>query len=147
MPNAPVYGTRPYVGLCPTMPQNDAGMRMDPAWSAPMAMSTAWAATNAALPLLDPPVVWPGARGLSTGPVLAVALLVAKHRYSQTDLPAISAPASSMRVTMVASVSGTKPSSTEAPLVSGTPATNTLSLTAMRFPLSLPRGAPLMLVL
>src|SRR5690625_6977258 len=121
-------------------------MRIEPAWSAPIAMSTTCAAISAALPLLEPPVVWPGARGFSMGPVEAVELLVEKQRYSQTDFPAISAPASSMRVTIVASVSGTKPSSMDAPLFNGTPATKTLSLTAMRLPANLPLSAPLILV-
>jgi hypothetical protein len=49
-----------------------------------------------------------------------------------------------MRVTMVASNSGTYPSSTEEPFIIGTPATQTLSLIAMRLPAKIPVEAPLM---
>ncbi len=53
----PVYGTSPKVGFSPTMPQWLAGMRIEPAWSPPIAMSTSPAATSAALPDDEPPVV------------------------------------------------------------------------------------------
>ena len=91
----------------PTTPENDAGMRIEPAWSPPIAMSTSPAATTAALPVDEPPGVWPGTRGLMTGPEALVALPPEKEKYSQTVLPTISAPASSRRVTTVASISGT----------------------------------------
>src|SRR5260370_39740646 len=91
--NAPVYGTSPWVGLCPTTPQNALGMRTEPAWSPPSAMSTSPAATRAALPLDDPPVVFARFQGLRTRPVLAVGLPPAKHSSSQTAFPAIVAPA------------------------------------------------------
>ena len=48
---------------------------------------------------------------------------------------------------MVASKSGTYPSSVEAPFIMGTPATMTLSLMATRLPLSFPPAAPLIDVL
>ena len=51
----PVYGTRPWVAFMPTMPQYDAGMRIDPPWSPPMARSTSPAASSAALPDDEPP--------------------------------------------------------------------------------------------
>src|SRR5262245_1222326 len=103
MGNAPVYGTRPYVGLCPTVPQNALGMRTEPPWSPPSAMSTSPAATSAALPLEEPPVVRPGSHGLRTGPVSEVWLAPEKHRLSHTDLPTTLAPAASRRGTTVAS--------------------------------------------
>ena len=53
---APVYGTRPNVGFSPYRPQCAAGMRIEPAWSPAIAMSTSRAATNAALPEDEPPV-------------------------------------------------------------------------------------------
>ena len=37
---APVYGTRPQVGFKPTDPFQHDGIRMDPPWSPPIAMST-----------------------------------------------------------------------------------------------------------
>src|SRR5438874_1665003 len=64
--------------------------------------------------------------------------------FSHTAFPTISPPASRMRVTMVASNSGTYPSSTEDPFIIGTPATQTLSLIAIRFPAREPLAAPLM---
>ena len=44
-------------------------MRIEPAWSPPMAIGTSPAATSAALPDDEPPVVWPCLRGFCTGPV------------------------------------------------------------------------------
>jgi hypothetical protein len=129
-----VYGTRPWVGLCPTVPQNAAGILIEPARSPPSARSTSPAATRAALPLEEPPVVLARFQGLSTGPVSAVWLPPSKHSSSHTALPAIVAPAASSRVTTVASRRGTKPSSVAEPFIIGTPATAMLSLTAMRRP-------------
>ncbi|WHZ12514.1 MAG: hypothetical protein OJF60_002955 [Burkholderiaceae bacterium] len=125
------------------MPENDAGMRIEPAWSAPIARSTSPATSSAALPVLEPPGVWPGLRGLMTGPVALVALPPENEKYSHTDLPTISPPASRMRVTIIASPSGTWPSRIEeTPFIIGTPATQTLSLIASRLPASLPVAAP-----
>ena len=70
-------------------------------------MSTSPAATSAALPVDEPPGVWPGLRGLSTTPLADVALPPETEKYSHTDLPRISPPSSRMRVTTVASMSGT----------------------------------------
>src|SRR5579859_1195790 len=105
-------------------------------------MSTSPAATNAALPLDEPPVVRVRSYGLRTGPVSLVWLPPEKHRLSQTALPRMVPPASRMRVTMVASTSGTYPSSVTVPFIIGTPATQTLSLIATVLPASGPLGAP-----
>ena len=70
-------------------------------------MSISPAATRAPEPVDEPPGVWPQARGLCTGPLTLVAAPPEKEKYSHTDLPTISAPASSRRVTIVASNSGT----------------------------------------
>ena len=91
----------------PTTPLCDAGMRIEPAWSPPRAISTSAAATSAADPVDEPPGVWPGLRGLVTVAVALVRLPPAKEKYSQVDLPRMVAPASSSRVTTVASISGT----------------------------------------
>ena len=64
------------------------------------------------------------------------------QKCSQCVLPMISAPASSKRVTTVASKSGMKPSIVAAPFIIGTPASMMLSFSATRLPLSLPREAP-----
>jgi hypothetical protein len=51
----PSRETRPCVGLKPTMPQQAAGIRIDPAESVPSAASQRPAARAAAEPPLDPP--------------------------------------------------------------------------------------------
>ena len=89
------------------MPHQQAGMRIEPPWSPPMAMSTSPATSSAPLPPEEPPAEWVGLWGFCTGPVSAVWLPPEKHRLSHTAFPAISPPASRMRVTSVASVSGT----------------------------------------
>jgi len=50
--------------LWPTVPQNALGILIEPAWSPPSAMSARPAATRAALPLEDPPVVFARFQGL-----------------------------------------------------------------------------------
>ena len=89
------------------MPHHEAGIRMEPPWSPPIAMSTSPAATSAPLPLDEPPAAYPRLSGLCTGIGSDVWLPPEKHRLSQTALPAISPPASRIRVTTVASMSGT----------------------------------------
>ena len=113
-------------------------MRIEPPWSAPMATSTMPAATSAALPLDEPPLVRAGSQGLRTGPLLAVWEAPEKQRSSQTALPAMTAPASRRRVTTVASTLGTNPRTVSDPFIIGTPATATLSLIATRRPASGP---------
>src|SRR5215212_7935558 len=107
-----------------------------------MAIATSPAVTSAALPLDEPPAdrVW--SWGFRTGPVSEVWLPPEKHRCSQTALPGISPPASRMRVPMVASNSGTYPSSADEPFIIGIPATQTLSLMAIRLPERGPFSAP-----
>ncbi len=118
------------MGLCPTMPQYDAGMRTEPPWSPPIARSTSPDATSAALPEEEPPVIRVSSHGLRTGPVREVCDPPEKHRSSQTALPAMVAPAASMRLTTEASRVGTNPSTVADPFIIGTPATIVLSLTA-----------------
>ena len=48
-------GTRPYGGLNPTTPQNDAGIRIDPPMSEPVASVVVPAASDAPEPPLEPP--------------------------------------------------------------------------------------------
>ena len=52
----PLNGTTPWVAFMPTTPVQLAGMRTDPPWSVPRAISTSPAATRAALPEEDPPL-------------------------------------------------------------------------------------------
>ena len=105
-------------------------MRIEPALSLPIAMSTSPVATSTALPPDDPPEERAGSCGLRTGPLTAVWLPLEKHSASHSDLPAIVAPASRSRSTSVASSCGTNPSNIDEPTRIGTPATQTLSFTA-----------------
>ena len=68
----PVYGTNPYVGLCPTTPHHAAGMRIEPPWSPPIAMGISPAAKATALPLEEPPGECVGFLGFLTGPYALV---------------------------------------------------------------------------
>src|SRR5690606_40545437 len=61
-------GMRPWVGLKPTTPQNDAGMRMLPPPSVPTEHGPKPAATAAALPPEDPPAVFVVSTGLVVTP-------------------------------------------------------------------------------
>jgi len=56
-------------------------------------------------------------------------------------------PASRIRVTTVASMSGTYPRKVEAPFIIGTPARQMLSFSATVLPASFPEGAPFTVVL
>ncbi len=61
-------GTSPKVGLWPTMPQNAAGIRIEPPASVPRASGAMQADTAAAEPPLEPPAVFSGFQGLLVGP-------------------------------------------------------------------------------
>src|SRR5215472_9594974 len=110
-------------------------------------MSASPIATTTALPEDEPPAEYPILCGLWTAPAAQVWLPPEKQKYSQCTLPMTVPPASSMRVTMVASVSGVYPSSVEAPFIIGTPARLILSFSAIVLPASLPLAAPLTSVL
>src|SRR5437016_2777029 len=60
--------TRPRLALTPTRPQHDAGIRIEPPPSLPLASETIPAATAAALPPDDPPGVRDGSYGFRVGP-------------------------------------------------------------------------------
>ena len=62
------WASRPRVGLSPTRPLIDAGIRIDPPPSLACAMGTAPAATRAAEPEELAPAVWSSDQGLRTGP-------------------------------------------------------------------------------
>src|SRR5215468_2797704 len=59
---------RPRVGLSPTSPQCDAGMRIEPPPSLACAAATMPAATAAAAPPLDPPALCPTLQGFAVAP-------------------------------------------------------------------------------
>ncbi len=63
-----VVGTRPRLGLRPTSPQHEAGMRMDPPPSLACATGNMPAATAAAAPPLLPPGLRSRSHGLRVAP-------------------------------------------------------------------------------
>src|SRR5271165_1998797 len=64
----PLSLSNPALGRCPTMPHNAAGQRTDPAVSVPIAATHISAATAAAEPEEDPPVILSGSQGFFTAP-------------------------------------------------------------------------------
>src|SRR5215471_1888972 len=93
----PKRDTRPYVGVTPTTPQNDAGCRTDPPVSLPSETTAVPCATTAADPPLDPPGTRSGATGLRTGPNAEFSFDEPIANSSQLVLPRIMPPAASMR--------------------------------------------------
>ena len=67
--STPARETRPYVGFSPAMPHIDAGMRMLPPVSVPIAPTTQPAATAAPEPLEEPPVHRSRSQGFRGCPV------------------------------------------------------------------------------
>ncbi len=63
----PYRETLPYVGLSPTIPQNDAGSLVDPHVSVPVAARHRFAASAAADPLEDPPATFLRFQGFFVG--------------------------------------------------------------------------------
>ena len=94
---------RPYVGFRPTMPQSEAGWRIDPPVSLPSAAAQRPAATAAALPALLPPGTRDASHGLRTGPHLQCSPEEPMANSSRLVLPVTIAPAWSRRSTAAAS--------------------------------------------
>ena len=63
-----VEATRPLLGLSPTSPQHDAGMRIEPPPSLAWATGNIPAATAEPAPPLEPPEVWTVSHGLRVAP-------------------------------------------------------------------------------
>ncbi len=102
---------RPWLGLSPTSPQHDAGMRMLPPPSEAWANGTIPTATAAAAPPLDPPAVRSSAHGLRVAPQ-ASGCVVGKLPISGLLVrPAITSPAALNRATSVVSAASILPAS------------------------------------
>ena len=99
----PYRETRPYVGVTPTTPQNEAGCRIDPPVSEPRETTAVPWATTAADPPLDPPGTRSGATGLRTGPNAEFSFDDPMANSSQLVFPMMTPPACSRRITAVAS--------------------------------------------
>ena len=96
--SAPARLTRPYVGFTPTRPHCDAGIRIEPPVSDPIAPITAPAATAAPEPPLEPPGLRSRSHGFRTGGVYT------PHASTCVAvLPTSTAPAVRSRATAAAS--------------------------------------------
>src|SRR5690242_2610597 len=89
----PYLLTRPKVGFSPVTPQYDAGMRIEPPVSLPMAMKTMPEATAAADPPLDPPGMHATSHGLRTVPRCGLFDVIPYASSCMPHLPTITAPA------------------------------------------------------
>src|SRR5918994_7980512 len=101
-------GTRPYDGLCPTTPQNPAGMRIEPAPSEPWWIGPMPAAAQIAAPVLEPPAFVPRFHGLCETPVSGLSPQPFQPNSGTVVLPIEIAPASARRSTKGASSAGTR---------------------------------------
>src|SRR3989442_15289617 len=90
-------GTRPYDGFSPYTPQNDDGMRIDPAPSEPWANGPRPAAAAAAAPALEPPVVIAVFQGLRVMPVSGLSPRAFQPNSGLVGLPSITPPAAARR--------------------------------------------------
>src|SRR5205823_12244240 len=118
------------------MPQKDAGWRIEPPVSEPIASGARRAATAAADPPLDPPGVRSSAHGLRVAPNAEFSVDEPIANSSQLVLPTTMAPARSRRATAVASYGGTYDSSIRDPAVVRTPRVQRLSFSATGTPAS-----------
>src|SRR5262245_32066843 len=89
----PGWGMRPKLGLKPTRPQNDAGMRIDPPPSDAVANGTIPAATAAAEPPLEPPGVRAGSQGFRVTPHAGLSVTATAPNSGLAVLPTGMAPA------------------------------------------------------
>src|SRR5918998_6039326 len=127
-------GTRPKEGLNPKMPQNAAGMRIDPAPSLPCARGPRPAATAAAAPPLDPPGVFSRFHGLSEGPNTRFPESPFQPSSGVLVFPNMTAPAAYNRSTTGASSSGTQLGSINEPRAVRTPRVGVRSLIDVGMP-------------
>jgi hypothetical protein len=91
--------TRPRVGLSPTRPLHDAGIRIEPPPSLPWAMGAMPAATAAPAPLEEPPEVCPGSHGLRVVPSAGLSVNGTVPNSGVVVLPSSTNPASTNRCT------------------------------------------------
>src|SRR4051794_36842016 len=134
--------TPPYVGFTPTVPVTEAGCRIEPPVSVPIA-SGAWYDEMAAD---DPPPLPPGIRdrshGLRVGPYAECSVEEPIANSSMLVLPRMTTPAALRRAVTVASYGGRQPSRILDPQVVGTPSIVMTSLSASGTPASGPVSSP-----
>src|SRR5207342_2316617 len=74
-PTSGPQGTRPRLGLSPTTPQADAGIRIEPPPSLAPAIGTIPAPTTAPEPPDEPPAIVSGPQGLQVRPTARVSVV------------------------------------------------------------------------
>ena len=90
------------MGLRPTIPHSDAGWRIEPPVSVPIAHGARPAATAAAEPPLEPPGTRDSSHGFRTGPKPEFSVDEPIANSSMLVLPSTGAPACTSRSTAVA---------------------------------------------
>src|SRR6478672_5636736 len=118
------------------MPHKDAGWRIEPPVSVPMAHGASPAATAAALPPEEPPGTRSRSHGLSTGPKAEFSFDEPIANSSWLVFASSPAPAAVNRDTAVAVYGGSYPSRMREPDWLGTPSVQNRSLTASGRPAS-----------
>ena len=98
---------RPQLGFSPTTPQQEAGSRTEQPVSVPSPRSQRPAASAAAFPPDEPPVVRPGRRGFCTVPYQGFWLVTPHANSCRFAFPVTTAPAATSRSTAVAVRTGT----------------------------------------
>src|SRR5829696_773049 len=127
-------GTRPNDCLNPKMPQDAAGMRIEPAPSLPCASGPRPAAIAAAAPPLDPPEVLARFQGLNEGPNTRFPESSFQPSSGVLVFPSMTAPAVYNRSTTGASSSGTQSGSINEPRAVRMPRVGVRSLIEMGMP-------------
>jgi len=98
---------RPKEGLWPKIPAKEAGMRMEPPPSVPMAIGPMPAATAALAPPLEPPGVRSRFQGLRVTPKMRLCVAPIQPIVGVLVLPSWIAPAAASRSTIGAVSVGT----------------------------------------
>ena len=124
------------------MPQIDAGIRILPPVSDPIAPNAQPAATDAPEPLLDPPVTRLVSQGLATVPVWVLTPVGPNANSTRFVLPNTMAPEAFSRRATVAVCDAMLCSNTFEPAAVRFPFTSTRSLRAMGMPCNGPRYVP-----
>src|SRR3984885_15327650 len=132
----PSSGMRPQVVFSPQIPQQAAGIRIDPPVSVPYATSASPVATATADPLDDPPGASEGSSGFSGVPNHGLIPVTPSASSCRLVLPTTRAPAARRPARQAASApAGMAVSArTRDPAVVGMPAMSMRSLTATRGP-------------
>src|SRR4051812_20771394 len=120
------------------MPHSDAGWRIEPPVSVPIAHGARPAATAAALPPDEPPGTRVRSHGFWTGPKPEFSFDEPIANSSMLVLPSTAAPAARRFLTAVLVYGGREPSRMGEPAMLGTPSTQNRSLTASGTPASGP---------